>query len=87
MRMFERHSGEALRRFPDGSPTSRPLAYIAWEKVHATGLAGTMYHWNGATWSSVAGVSNAFLSGISGRSADDVWAVGEGGTILHRGRR
>jgi hypothetical protein len=55
--------------------------------VWAVGETGTpnvtIMHYNGISWSSVAIERNGALFGVWGSSAPDVWAVGNGGMILH----
>jgi hypothetical protein len=50
--------------------------------VWAAGDGGTVLHWNGSAWSSVASGMTGAFNGIWGTSAGDVWAVGVGGAIL-----
>jgi len=51
--------------------------------VYAVGDQGSIYRWNGTTWSDGTARSGASgLSGVWGSSAADVFAVGAGGTIL-----
>jgi hypothetical protein len=47
--------------------------------IHGTGMA----HFDGTSWSSVALPSSVRLRAISGSGRSDVYAVGEGRTILH----
>ena len=50
-----------------------------------SGSAALVLHWNGMSWARVptpsSGVSG--LSGVSAVSANDIWAVGSGGTTTH----
>jgi hypothetical protein len=49
----------------------------------ATDVAlGTDLRWNGTSWSSVTSGTKSWLLGVWGSGANDVWAVGESGTIL-----
>jgi hypothetical protein len=43
---------------------------------------GVILHWNGKAWSSVT-IGDRPLTGIWGRAARDIWAVGTGGAIFH----
>jgi hypothetical protein len=47
------------------------------------GIPSVIEHWNGSTWSTVSLPVTATLHGLSAVSADDVWAVGNGGLILN----
>ena len=49
----------------------------------AVGHAGTIMHWNGSLWRSVASPTTASLVAIGMVSATDGWVVGEQGVILH----
>jgi len=40
-------------------------------------------HWDGSAWTSVPSGTTDFLTGVWGSGANDVWAVGGGGTIVH----
>ena len=51
--------------------------------VWAVGDAGTIVHWNGAVWATVASGTKKDLKAIWGSGASNVWAVGVAGTILH----
>jgi photosystem II stability/assembly factor-like uncharacterized protein len=51
--------------------------------VYATGVSGTILHYDGATWKSQATGTTQSLRGITGRSDTDIFAVGDAGTILH----
>ena len=51
--------------------------------VFAAGAAGTILHYNGATWSLLASGTAQSLAGVWGSGAGDVFAVGGAGTILH----
>jgi hypothetical protein len=64
--------GETLHRIVEGP-----------KSVWVVGLSGTILHYNGATWSSVASGTMELLEAVGGTSASDVWAVGLFGTILH----
>ena len=56
-----------------------------WALTVAAGKGGTavIEHWNGSTWSIVSLPVTATLHGLSAVSANDVWAVGNGGVILN----
>ena len=51
--------------------------------VWAVGRAGSILHFNGATWSSSASGTIADLEGVWASSSTDVWAVGLAGTVRH----
>jgi hypothetical protein len=46
------------------------------------GDSGTAIRWNGSSWSTVSSGTTNRLRAVTGTSANDVWAVGEKGTIL-----
>jgi photosystem II stability/assembly factor-like uncharacterized protein len=49
----------------------------------AVGDNGTILHYTGGTWSSVASPTTALLRKISMVSASEGWIIGDGGAILH----
>jgi hypothetical protein len=51
--------------------------------VWGVGFGGTIYHYDGASWSPSNSGTNAGLGGVWGTGPRDVWAVGTKGTILH----
>ena len=53
------------------------------DDVWVVGSFGTVLHWDGATWTSVATGSTAHLESVWCAARDQVWIVGEIGTILH----
>jgi len=54
-----------------------------WAVGYTTGVGGTIFHYDGASWSSVSPGTTQRLSGVWGSAASDVWAVGDNGTIVH----
>lgn len=50
--------------------------------VWAVGEAGTILHWDGASWSPSASGTTVALRDVWGSGSDDVWAVGAG-VLLH----
>ncbi len=50
--------------------------------VWAVGGAGTVLHWNGQTWNTLASGTMATLYSIWGSSEQALWTAGGGGTIL-----
>jgi hypothetical protein len=63
------------------------LLHRAWgandHDVWAVGLAGTIAHYDGATWRTVESGTKSTLFGVWGSSEKDVWAVGGNDTVLH----
>ena len=51
--------------------------------IFVGGMAGTIYHYDGTTWSAMQSGSTANLHDIWGSGPADVFAVGSGGTVLH----
>ena len=51
--------------------------------IWAVGDAGTMLHWDGATWKLVPSLSGTNLRGVWGNAANNFYAVGDGGFIQH----
>jgi hypothetical protein len=49
----------------------------AQDDVWAVGAAGRILHFDGKRWQRSPRVTDADLTGLHGRSADDIWAVGE----------
>ncbi|MGZ3424371.1 MAG: WD40/YVTN/BNR-like repeat-containing protein [Polyangiales bacterium] len=66
---------------------SGKLLHRAWgandRDVWAVGLAGTIAHYDGSTWSTVDSGTKSTLFGVWGSSEKDVWAVGAKDTVLH----
>ncbi|MFL5447941.1 MAG: hypothetical protein ACJ8A6_11455 [Gemmatimonadales bacterium] len=44
---------------------------------------GKIWHFNGSAWTPIDTGSKSALADIWGSSASDIFAVGDGGTILH----
>jgi hypothetical protein len=69
----------------DGGTTER--LYGVWgssgSDVFAVGEAGTILHYDGATWIPMSSGTTDSLFGVWGSSGSDVFAVGYPGTILH----
>lgn len=51
--------------------------------VWLAGEAGSLLHWNGASWSVAVSGTESALRALSGTSAKNVWAAGLDGTLLH----
>jgi hypothetical protein len=51
--------------------------------VWAVGAVGTIVHWDGVAWSSVASGTTNDLWNVWGSGPNDVWATGVHGTIVH----
>ena len=49
--------------------------------VFAVGEGGTVLHYDGQSWESMAFLTGARLYGVWGSGPADVFAVGEGGTV------
>jgi uncharacterized repeat protein (TIGR01451 family) len=47
------------------------------------GTAGSIYHYDGTSWSQVDSPTNNLLRAVQMVNADDGWIVGDNGTILH----
>jgi photosystem II stability/assembly factor-like uncharacterized protein len=66
------------------SPTSQTLRDV-WGRsasdIYAVGDQGTIVHYNGSGWSSMASGTTANLRGVAG-AATATYAVGQGGTLL-----
>ena len=50
--------------------------------VWAVGLAGTILHYDGTSWSPVSSPTAETLWSVWGSAPDDVWAAGGNGTLL-----
>ena len=68
------------------SPT-RALLYAAWgdraSNVYAVGSSGTLLHFDGSTWQSIATDTKQSLLDIWGSGPQDIYVVGSGGLVLH----
>lgn len=69
---------QTLRRLPnlndiDGSDES---------DVYVCGNGGNLFHFNGASWNKIALNTDAILTSIHCVSSDEIWVVGQDGTIL-----
>ena len=51
--------------------------------IFAVGQNGTILHYDGSSWSSMASGTTQSLNGVFIYDSDDVYAVGDNGTILH----
>lgn len=58
---------------------------IGHNDVLAVGDSGKIWHWNGTTWADVVSPTTAKLTGVSGRSATELYAWGEGVVLLGNG--
>jgi hypothetical protein len=56
---------------------------VAPGSAFASSKGGTIWRWNGTTWSVSFNGTTCSLNAVWGSSASDVWVVGDGGTILH----
>lgn len=79
-----RYDGTRWTPMPQAA-TGQPLTRV-WgrspDDVYAVGAAGTILHFDGRNWSAMASGSTAFLTGVWG-TAEGVFAVGSGETLLH----
>lgn len=80
--------GNLATGFTDVSWPGLDVIYAFWgsapDNIWMGGEGGRLYRWNGSDWSSPFPVGAPSLTATSGTSANDVWAVGQFGTILHR---
>jgi hypothetical protein len=53
--------------------------------VFAVGFTGTILHYDGKKWSAMTSNTTYDLLSIWGASSSDIFAVGNGGIILHYG--
>jgi len=63
--------------------TLREVLGFAEDDIFVVGDSGTILHYDGTDWSSMASGTTADLKDIWGSASDDVFAVGAAGTILH----
>ena len=75
---------EWLNPLPQGNPFNAVWGSSG-SDVFAVGDYGTIFHYNGSTWSSMASGTIVELNGVWGSSGSDVFAVGGwgSGNILH----
>ncbi len=59
------------------------LSATSGHDVWAVGGVGTLLHWDGSFWGTLATPSGLTLYGVMALAKDDVWAVGDQGTVLH----
>lgn len=52
-------------------------------QLWAAGRAGTIIHFDGNEWRTVASGTSATIYALFGFAANDIWAAGENGTVLH----
>src|SRR5205823_4509832 len=68
-----------------------PSLHAIWgsrsDDVWAVGDGGTVAHWDGHAWTSVASSVTSDLYAVSGSRSDDVWAVGPGAAVHWDGTR
>jgi hypothetical protein len=87
--VIEHWNGTSWTVVPNAAPSRNEICAIdaisptdVWAAaVPYTGRdrTGTMEHWNGTQWSVVTMPTTGIIDGISGASANDVWAVGQDG--------
>jgi hypothetical protein len=51
--------------------------------LDSAGSGNAVTHWDGSAWTAVPVPAGGGLQGVRGTAAGDVWAVGNGGQILH----
>jgi hypothetical protein len=51
--------------------------------VWAAGAAGTLLHYDGASWKAVASSTKSALRAVVGIATNDAWAAGDGDTAIH----
>lgn len=56
------------------------------EDLWVVGDAGSMLHYNGATWSPQSSPTSSTLRAIWGSGPEEIWAVGDAGTVLRYSR-
>lgn len=76
-------NGTVWRREAIGSSEVRALWFDPNDVGFASAADGAIYVRSGGTWRRMTSGTAASLNGIWGSSANDVWAVGNSGTILH----
>jgi hypothetical protein len=67
-------------------PTANGLTALfapAADDVWAVGHAGTILHFDGASWRAVRSATGFNLNAIAGSSSTDIWAAGDGGPLVH----
>jgi hypothetical protein len=65
-------------RWQSGNALTLLSSYLGW----AVGW-GKIQRWDGSNWTQVTSPTTRTLYGVHAVNASDLWAVGEGGTILH----
>jgi hypothetical protein len=67
----------------NATPDSRRgISGTSTNDVWAVGLFYIL-HWNGSAWTRLTAEESTILNAVWAGSSTDVWAVGEGGTVLH----
>jgi hypothetical protein len=51
--------------------------------IWLAGNAGTLFHFDGSSWTKVSSATRADLYGLWGSSPQDVWGIGSKGTVIH----
>ncbi len=87
--------GGSIRHFDGGSPWTRMTVPTADESKTFSGVFGTsptdvwfagdnsFLHWDGGSFASYPPPRPDFINAMWGASRDEIWAVGEKGTVLH----
>jgi hypothetical protein len=78
--------GASVTASPPPVPTKNGLQAIwgsADDDVWAVGDAGTIVHFDGHAWRSVASGVTEDLTSVYGTGIDDVWVSGDAGSVLH----
>ena len=63
--------------------TSSSNVYVTRTFCDVLSCGGTIIHYDGNTWNSIAAGPARYLSGVWGSSSSDIFVVGNGGTVLH----
>lgn len=78
-----RWNGTSWQTFDPTTDDLYATAFLSSNDGWAVGEAGTIVHWNGSGWSTVASGTTQLLTALAFLSPVNGWAVGAAGTILH----
>ena len=68
---------------PVGAPALNGVWGSGPSDIYVVGAAGTILHYNGASWTAMASATPQDLQAVSGRGANDIFAAGAFGEIVH----
>jgi hypothetical protein len=85
-RVARKQAGSWSDVTPSGASGALNGVWGAGGDLFVVGVDGQIFHYDGSAWAKVDSGVDMALNDVWGTGLDDIWAVGSGGTILHRGQ-